>query len=128
MTVSAPFIHVLVVLTCPGMPVSLVSAARLVRRRGQLRAHARERRGLSRAEATFRRVQHAGEDAQSGSHRIALWPLEMETASRRQSATTRAWGSIGSAEIFAEGTAQSTSKWDVHCAGLARYRQGVVGG
>jgi hypothetical protein len=32
-------------------------------------------------------------------------PLEMETASRRQSATTRVWGSIGSAEIFAEGTA-----------------------
>jgi hypothetical protein len=55
-------------------------------------------------------------------------PLEMETASRRQSATTRAWGSIGSAEIFAEGTAYTTTKWDVHHAGLARYRQGVVDG
>jgi hypothetical protein len=56
-------------------------------------------------------------------------PLEMETASRRQSAATRAWGSIGSAEIrFAEGTAYATTKWDVHHAGLARYRQGVVGG
>ena len=28
----------------------------------------------------------------------------MDTASRRQIATTRVWGSIGSAEIFAEGT------------------------
>jgi hypothetical protein len=37
-------------------------------------------------------------------------PLEMETASRRQSATTRVWGSIGSAEIFAEGTAYTTTK------------------
>jgi hypothetical protein len=56
-------------------------------------------------------------------------PLEMETASRRQSATTRVWGSIASAEIFAEGTAYTTTKWDVHRAGrLARYRQGVVGG
>ena len=36
-------------------------------------------------------------------------PLEMETASRRQSATTRVWGSIGSAEIFAEGTAYATT-------------------
>jgi hypothetical protein len=43
--------------------------------------------------------------------RIALWSsLEMETASRRQSATTRVWGSIGSAEIFAEGTAYTTTK------------------
>jgi hypothetical protein len=55
-------------------------------------------------------------------------PLEMETASRRQSATTRVWGSIGSAEIFAEDTAHTTTKWDVRRAGLARYRQGVVGG
>jgi hypothetical protein len=39
-----------------------------------------------------------------------LRPLEMETASRRQSATTRVWGSIGSAEIFAEGTAYTTTK------------------
>jgi hypothetical protein len=38
------------------------------------------------------------------------------------------WGSTGSAEIFAEGTAYTTTKWDVHRAGLARYRQGVVGG
>jgi hypothetical protein len=52
----------------------------------------------------------------------------METANRRQSATTRVWGSIGSVEIFAEGTAYTTTKWDVHHAGLARYRQGVVGG
>jgi hypothetical protein len=52
----------------------------------------------------------------------------METASRRQSATTRVWGLIGSAEIFAEGTAHTTTKWDVHHAGLARHRQGVVGG
>jgi hypothetical protein len=58
--------------------------------------------------------------------RIAL-SLEMETASRRQSATTRVWGLIGSAEIFAEGTAYTTTKWDVHHAGLTRYRQGVVG-
>jgi hypothetical protein len=55
-------------------------------------------------------------------------PLEMEKASRRQSAATRVWGPIGSAEIFAEGTAYTTTKWDVHRAGLARYRQGVVGG
>jgi hypothetical protein len=55
-------------------------------------------------------------------------PLEMETASRRQSAATGVWGSIGSAEIFAEGKAHTTTKWDVHHAGLARYRQGVVGG
>jgi hypothetical protein len=41
-------------------------------------------------------------------------PLEMETASRRQSATTGVCGSIGSAEIFAEGTAHTTIKWDVH--------------
>jgi hypothetical protein len=34
---------------------------------------------------------------------------KMETASRRQSATTRVWGSIGSAEIFAEGTAYTTT-------------------
>jgi hypothetical protein len=42
----------------------------------------------------------------------------METASRRQSATTRVRvrGSIGSAEIFAEGTAYTTTKWDVHHA------------
>jgi hypothetical protein len=40
---------------------------------------------------------------------IALY-LEMETASRRQSAATRVWGSIGSAEIFAEGTAHTTTK------------------
>ena len=55
-------------------------------------------------------------------------PLEMETASRRQSATTRVWGSIGSAEIFAEGTAHTTTKWDVHHAGLARYIQAGRGG
>jgi hypothetical protein len=40
-------------------------------------------------------------------------PLEMETASRRQTAATRVWGSIvhaiGSAEIFAEGTAYATT-------------------
>jgi hypothetical protein len=34
----------------------------------------------------------------------------------------------GSAEIFAEGTAYITTKRDVHRAGLARCRQGVVGG
>ena len=34
-------------------------------------------------------------------------PLEMETASRRQSATTRVWSSIGSSEIFAESTAHN---------------------
>jgi hypothetical protein len=49
-------------------------------------------------------------------------PLEMETASRRQSATTRVWGSIGSGEFFAEGTAYTTTKWDVRHTGLARYR------
>jgi hypothetical protein len=38
-------------------------------------------------------------------------PLDMETASCRQSAATRAWGSIGSAEIFAEGAAHTTKKW-----------------
>jgi hypothetical protein len=49
--------------------------------------------------------------------------------SRRQSATTRVWGSIGSAEIFAEGTAHTMTKWDAHCAGLAsRCRQVAVGG
>jgi hypothetical protein len=45
-------------------------------------------------------------------------PLEMETASRRQSITTRVWGSIGSADVFAEGTAHTATKWDVHRAGL----------
>jgi hypothetical protein len=54
-------------------------------------------------------------------------PLEMETASRRQSATTGVWGSIGSGEIFAEGTAHAMTKWDVHYAGLARYRPGRGG-
>jgi hypothetical protein len=34
--------------------------------------------------------------------RIALWRCEMETASRRQSAATRAWGPIGGAEIFSK--------------------------
>jgi hypothetical protein len=46
----------------------------------------------------------------------------METAGRR------AWGSIGSAEVFAEGTAHTTTKWDVHCTGVARYRQGAATG
>jgi hypothetical protein len=63
-------------------------------------------------------------------------PLEMETASRRQSAATRVWGSIGISvwgsigisETFAESTAYTTTKWDVYHAGLVRYRQGVVGG
>jgi hypothetical protein len=41
---------------------------------------------------------------------------------------TRAWGSIGSAEIFEEGTAYTTTKWDAHRAGLARYRQAGRGG
>jgi hypothetical protein len=45
--------------------------------------------------------------------------------SHRQSATTRVWGSIGSAEIFAEGTAHTATKWDVHRAGrMVRYGQG----
>jgi hypothetical protein len=44
----------------------------------------------------------------------------METASCRQSATTRAWGSIGSAEISADDAAYATTKWGVHHAGLAR--------
>jgi hypothetical protein len=52
----------------------------------------------------------------------------MEIASRRQSATTRVCGPIGSAEIFAEGTAYTTIKWNVDHAGLARYRQSVVVG
>jgi hypothetical protein len=38
-------------------------------------------------------------------------PLEMETASRRHSAATGVWGSIGSAEIFAEGAAHATTKF-----------------
>jgi hypothetical protein len=29
---------------------------------------------------------------------------------------------------FAEGTAHTTTKWDMHYAGLARRRQGVAGG
>jgi hypothetical protein len=37
-------------------------------------------------------------------------------------------GLIGSTEFFAEGTAHTTAKWDVHHAGLTRYRQGVMGG
>jgi hypothetical protein len=53
-------------------------------------------------------------------------PLEMETASRRQSAATRVWGSIGSAEVFAEGTAYTMTRWDMghhgH-SGLAKYRR-----
>jgi hypothetical protein len=46
--------------------------------------------------------------------------LEMETARRRQSATTRArWrGSIGGAGVFAEDRAQTTAKRDGLCAGL----------
>jgi hypothetical protein len=60
-------------------------------------------------------------------------PLEIEIASRRQSATTRVWGSIGSAGFFAEGTAHSShndkmGRALMHCAGIARYRQGVRGG
>jgi hypothetical protein len=38
-------------------------------------------------------------------YRSGFVPVEMGTASRRQSATTRVRGSIGSAEIFAEGMA-----------------------
>jgi hypothetical protein len=54
-------------------------------------------------------------------------PLETETpASHRQSATTGVWGSVGSAEIFAEDTSYTTTKWDVHRAGLTRYRQARV--
>jgi hypothetical protein len=51
----------------------------------------------------------------------------METASRSQSATTRVWGSIGSAEIFAEGTAHTTTKWDVHHAGQIQAGRGGGG-
>jgi hypothetical protein len=41
----------------------------------------------------------------------------------------RVWGPIGRrAETFAEGAAHTTTKWDVHHAGLARYRQGMVDG
>jgi hypothetical protein len=54
--------------------------------------------------------------------------VETATASRRQSGTTRAWGPIGSAEIFTEGTVYTTTRRDAHHAGLARYRQGVCGG
>jgi hypothetical protein len=62
-----------------------------------------------------------------GLHHMAstTWPPRQH---RRQSAATRVWGSIRSAGIFAEGTAYITTKWDVHRAGLARYRQSVVGG
>jgi hypothetical protein len=52
-----------------------------------------------------RQAQPRREEATAAHH-----PLEMETASRRQSATSRVWGSIGSAEIFAEGTAYTTTK------------------
>jgi hypothetical protein len=38
----------------------------------------------------------------------------METASRRQSATTRVWGPVGSAEGLAEDAAYATEKWDRH--------------
>jgi hypothetical protein len=53
----------------------------------------------------------------------------IDLASRQSAATRVLWGSIGRAEIFADGhSAHATKKWDVHCAGLARYKQGVVGG
>jgi hypothetical protein len=57
--------------------------------------------GMGRTGIGLRRMEEA-----TAAHR----PLEMETASRRQSATTRVWGSIGSAEIFAEGTAHTMTK------------------
>jgi LSD1 subclass zinc finger protein len=44
-------------------------------------------------------------------------PLEMETASRRQSATTRVWGSIGSAEVFSQ-RAQLTQRQSETCTTL----------
>jgi hypothetical protein len=49
---------------------------------------------------------------------VAPTPNALWRWGRRQSATTKAWGSIKSAEIFAEGTAYITTKWDVHHAGL----------
>jgi hypothetical protein len=73
--------------------------------------------GNSHTNATNGRKQKVGNDP--GSEFLARRPgktqkfktcLEMETASRRQSETTRVWGSIGSAEIFAEGTAYTTTK------------------
>jgi hypothetical protein len=75
------------------------------------------------AELALDNVEWDGMEEATAAHR----PLEMETASRRQSATTRTWRSIGSAEIFAEGAAHTTTKWEVHChdcAGLTRCRQG----
>ena len=56
--------------------------------------------------------------------------LEMETASRRQSATTGVLTGVGfdwERGNFRRGRSSHMTKWDVHHAGLARYRQGVVG-
>ena len=50
-------------------------------------------------------------------HAAAHRPLEMETASRRQSATTRVWGSIGSAEVFSQ-RAQLTQRQSETCTTL----------
>jgi small ligand-binding sensory domain FIST len=47
---------------------------------------------------------------------------------KKHSAATGVRGSIGSTEIFAEGTAHTATKLGVHLPGLARYRQGVVRG
>jgi hypothetical protein len=54
----------------------------------------------------------------------------METASRRQSATTGVLTGVGfdwERGNFRRGRSSHMTKWDVHHAGLARYRQGVAG-
>jgi hypothetical protein len=47
-------------------------------------------------------------------------PLGMEMLGSAGIYVTRALGSIGSAEAFAEGTGHTATKWDVHCAGPSR--------
>jgi hypothetical protein len=66
------------------------------------------------------------EPARAGS--AIFWEARCAAFATPPQKTTRVWGSIGSAQIFAEGTAHTTTKRDVKHAGLARYRQGVVGG
>jgi hypothetical protein len=76
------------------------------------------------------RTEEGTADGESEPHSLCLetFLLEMERASRRQGTATRARSSIGSMEIFTEGTAYSTTKRAVqHGDVLARSRQGRAG-
>jgi hypothetical protein len=91
-----------------------------------LRSEASKNAASSEARKNGAASEASKNEASSGASRNAA-ALEMEAASRRQSATTRVWGSIGSAEIFAEGTAYTTTRrggrlmeLGVHAARLRR--------